>query len=151
MKIYFSGDSGYGKHIKQIGRDYGPFDISLIDCGQYNEAWKHSHMFPHEAILAAKAGATFVSPFVGRLDDIGQNGLDLIYDIVEIYNNYNYKTQVLVASIRGVNHVIESAKIGADVVTIPTKTFKEMFNHPLTDKGLKAFLSDWQDTGQSIL
>ena len=105
----------------------------------------------NQALLAAKAGATFISPFVGRLDDIGQNGLDLIYDIVEIYNNYNYKTQVLVASIRGVNHVIESAKIGADVVTIPTKTFKEMFNHPLTDKGLKAFLSDWQDTGQSIL
>ena len=104
-----------------------------------------------QAILAAKAGATFISPFVGRLDDIGQNGLDLIYDIVDIYNNYNYKTQVLVASIRGVNHVIESAKIGADVVTIPTKTFKEMFYHPLTDKGLKAFLSDWKDTGQSIL
>tara|TARA_B100001996_G_C18664959_1_gene594542 strand:+ start:489 stop:1142 length:654 start_codon:yes stop_codon:yes gene_type:complete len=106
---------------------------------------------PSQAILAAKAGASFISPFVGRLDDIGQNGLDLIYDIVEIYNNYNFKTEVLVASVRGVHHIVESAKIGADVVTIPAKTFKEMYNHPLTDNGLKSFLSDWKETGQSIL
>ena len=104
-----------------------------------------------QAILAAKAGAAFISPFVGRLDDIGQNGLDLIYDIVEIYKNYNFKTEVLVASVRGVNHVVEAAKIGADIVTIPSKTFKEMYNHPLTDKGLKSFLADWGKTGQSIL
>ena len=104
-----------------------------------------------QAILAAKAGAAFISPFVGRLDDIGQNGLDLIYDIVEIYKNYNFKTEVLVASVRGVHHVVEAAKIGADIVTIPSKTFKEMYNHPLTDKGLKSFLSDWGKTGQSIL
>ena len=104
-----------------------------------------------QAILAAKAGAAFISPFVGRLDDIGQNGLDLIYDIVEIYKNYNFKTEVLVASVRGVHHVVEAAKIGADIVTIPSKTFKEMYNHPLTDKGLKSFLSDWSKTGQSIL
>ena len=104
-----------------------------------------------QAILAAKAGAAFISPFVGRLDDIGQNGLDLIYDIVEIYKNYNFKTEVLVASVRGVNHVVEAAKIGADIVTIPSKTFKEMYNHPLTDKGLESFLSDWGKTGQSIL
>ena len=106
---------------------------------------------PSQAILAAKAGAAFISPFVGRLDDIGQNGLDLIYDIVEIYKNYNFKTEVLVASVRGVNHVVEAAKIGADIVTIPSKTFKEMYNHPLTEKGLKSFLSDWSKTGQSIL
>jgi transaldolase len=104
-----------------------------------------------QAILAAKAGAAFISPFVGRLDDIGQNGLDLIYDIVEIYNNYGFKTQVLVASVRGVHHVVEAAKIGADVVTIPSKTFKDMYSHPLTDKGLNSFLSDWGKTGQSIL
>ena len=106
---------------------------------------------PSQAILAAKAGASFISPFVGRLDDIGQNGLDLIYDIVEIYNNYNFKTEVLVASVRGVHHIVESAKIGANIVTIPAKTFKEMYNHPLTDKGLASFLSDWGKTGQSIL
>ena len=106
---------------------------------------------PSKAILAAKAGASFISPFVGRLDDIGQNGLDLIYDIVEIYNNYNFKTEVLVASVRGVHHIVESAKIGANIVTIPAKTFKEMYNHPLTDKGLASFLSDWKKTGQSIL
>ena len=104
-----------------------------------------------QAILAAKAGAAFISPFVGRLDDIGQNGLDLIYDIVEIYSNYNFKTEVLVASIRGAHHVVESAKLGADVVTIPAKTFRDMFNHPLTDKGLKSFITDWEKTGQSIL
>ena len=106
---------------------------------------------PSQAILAAKAGASFISPFVGRLDDIGQNGLDLIYDIVEIYNNYNFKTEVLVASVRGVHHIVESAKIGANIVTIPAKTFKEMYNHPLTDKGLASFLADWKKTGQSIL
>jgi transaldolase len=106
---------------------------------------------PSQAILAAKAGASFISPFVGRLDDIGQNGLDLIYDIVEIYNNYDFKTEVLVASVRGVHHIVESAKIGANIVTIPAKTFKEMYNHPLTDKGLASFLSDWKKTGQSIL
>ena len=106
---------------------------------------------PSQAILAAKAGASFISPFVGRLDDVGQNGLDLIYDIVEIYNNYNFKTEVLVASVRGVHHIVESAKIGANIVTIPAKTFKEMYNHPLTDKGLASFLSDWKKTGQSIL
>ena len=104
-----------------------------------------------QALLAAKSGATYISPFVGRLDDIGQNGLDLIYDIVEIYSNYNFKTEVLVASIRGAHHVGESAKLGADVVTIPAKTFRDMFNHPLTDKGLKSFITDWEKTGQSIL
>ena len=105
----------------------------------------------NQALLAAKAGATFVSPFVGRLDDIGLNGMNLITDICEIYSNYpNLNTEVLVASIRSPNHVIESAKIGADVVTLPANILKQLIHHPLTDNGLKAFLEDWKMTGQSI-
>ena len=105
----------------------------------------------NQALLAAKAGATFISPFVGRLDDIGLNGMNLIADICEIYSNYpNLNTEVLVASIRNPNHVIESAKIGADVVTIPANILKQLIHHPLTDNGLKAFLEDWKMTGQSI-
>ena len=105
----------------------------------------------NQALLAAKAGATFISPFVGRLDDIGLNGMNLISDICEIYSNYpNLNTEVLVASIRSPNHVIESAKIGADVVTLPANILKQLIHHPLTDNGLKAFLEDWNMTGQSI-
>ncbi|MDB9972220.1 fructose-6-phosphate aldolase, partial [Alphaproteobacteria bacterium] len=105
----------------------------------------------NQALLAAKAGATFISPFVGRLDDIGLNGMNLIADICEIYSNYpNLNTEVLVASIRNPNHVIESAKIGADVVTLPANILKQLIHHPLTDNGLKAFLEDWKMTGQSI-
>ncbi|QDO96163.1 fructose-6-phosphate aldolase [Ferrovibrio terrae] len=105
-----------------------------------------------QAILAAKAGATFISPFVGRLDDIGQDGMQLIADIVQIYNNYpDFKTEVLVASIRHPIHLIESAKIGADVATLPPNVLKGLVKHPLTDKGLEAFLADWKKTGQSIL
>lgn len=104
-----------------------------------------------QAILAAKAGATFVSPFVGRLDDIGQDGLDLIADICTIYSNYpNFKTEVLVASVRNPIHIIESAKLGAHVATIPPAVMKQLAQHPLTDKGLAAFLADWQKTGQKI-
>ncbi|MEK9969843.1 MAG: transaldolase family protein, partial [Ferrovibrio sp.] len=107
---------------------------------------------PAQAILAAKAGATFISPFVGRLDDIGQDGMQLIADIVQIYNNYpNFKTEVLVASIRHPIHLIESAKLGADVATLPPNVLKGLVKHPLTDKGLEAFLADWKKTGQSIL
>ncbi len=105
-----------------------------------------------QAILAAKAGATFVSPFVGRLDDLGQDGLGLIEDICDIYANYtNFKTEVLVASVRGPQHVVDAAKMGADIVTIPPNALRQLFQHPLTDKGLKSFLSDWAETGQSIL
>lgn len=105
-----------------------------------------------QAILAAKAGATFVSPFVGRLDDIGQDGMELIADIVQIYANYPaFTTEVLVASIRNPVHVVDAAKMGADVCTVPPSTLRQLFNHPLTDKGLAAFLADWQKTGQSIL
>ncbi len=104
-----------------------------------------------QALLAAKAGATFISPFVGRLDDIGMNGMDLISDIVQIYANYpSIKTEVLVASIRNPIHLIEAAKMGADVATIPPSVIKQLYNHPLTDKGLAAFLADWGKTGQTI-
>jgi transaldolase len=104
-----------------------------------------------QALLAAKAGATFISPFVGRLDDIGLNGMDLISEICEIYSNYpNLNTEVLVASIRSPKHVIDSATIGADVVTLPPNVLKQLISHPLTDNGLKAFLDDWKKTGQSI-
>jgi transaldolase len=105
-----------------------------------------------QAILAAKAGAAFISPFVGRLDDIGQDGLSLIQDIVGIYDNYqDFETEVLVASVRNPMHIVEAAKIGADVVTCPSSVIKQLYNHPLTDKGLAAFVEDWKKTGQSIL
>lgn len=104
-----------------------------------------------QAILAAKAGATFVSPFVGRLDDIGQNGLSLIEEICEIYANYpEFKTEVLVASIRNPIHITQAAKMGADVATIPGKVLKQLISHPLTDKGLEIFAKDWAATGQKI-
>ena len=107
---------------------------------------------PAQALLAAKARAAFISPFVGRLDDIGQDGMQLIADIVQIYRQYPaFKTEVLVASIRHPIHLIESAKLGADVATIPPAVLRSLFNHPLTDKGLAAFLADWKKTGQSIL
>jgi transaldolase len=97
-----------------------------------------------QAILAAKAGAAYISPFIGRLDDIGHNGLELVSDIVEIYNNYDWKTEVLAASIRHPIHVIEAARIGADVATMPFKVMAQLINHPLTDKGLEQFLADWR-------
>lgn len=107
---------------------------------------------PAQAVLAAKAGASFVSPFVGRLDDIGESGMDVIRDIVEIYHHYPFfETNVLVASIRHPMHVVEAAKIGAHVGTMPPAVMRQLFNHPLTDKGLAAFLTDWKKTGQSIL
>jgi transaldolase len=106
-----------------------------------------------QALLAAKAGATFVSPFVGRLDDVGQEGMQLISDIVEIYRNYptTLRTEVLVASVRSLNHVIEAACLGAHVVTLPPKVLRDLVLHPLTDKGLAAFVKDWASTGQRIL
>jgi transaldolase len=106
---------------------------------------------PAQALLAAKAGASFISPFVGRLDDIGSDGMDLIADILTIYENYDFGTEVLVASIRNPMHVVEAAKMGAHVATMPPGTLRQLFNHPLTDKGLKAFMDDWAKTGQSIL
>jgi len=107
---------------------------------------------PAQALLAAKAGATFVSPFVGRLDDVGTDGMQLIADIISIYSAYAHlETEVLVASVRHPGHVIEAAKMGADVATLPPALLRQMFNHPLTDKGLASFLADWAKTGQSIL
>ncbi|AVO38996.1 fructose-6-phosphate aldolase [Pukyongiella litopenaei] len=105
----------------------------------------------NQAILAAKAGATFISPFIGRLDDINTDGMDLIADIRTIYDNYGFETQILAASIRTVNHITESARIGADVITAPPAVIKAMASHPLTDKGLATFLADWEKTGQKIL
>ena len=106
---------------------------------------------PAQALLAAKAGASFISPFVGRLDDIGTDGMGLIADILTIYDNYDFNTEVLVASVRHPMHVVEAAKMGAHVATMPPSTLQRLFNHPLTDKGLKAFMDDWAKTGQSIL
>ncbi|MBY6081999.1 MULTISPECIES: fructose-6-phosphate aldolase [Ruegeria] len=105
----------------------------------------------NQALLAAKAGATFISPFIGRLDDINLDGMDLIADIRQVYDNYGFETEILAASIRSVNHVADSARIGADVITAPPAVIKKLADHPLTDKGLEAFLSDWAKTGQKIL
>lgn len=105
----------------------------------------------NQALLAAKAGAAFISPFIGRLDDIGLDGLELISDIREIYDNYDFETEILAASIRSVNHIKDCAKIGADVATAPPVVLRKLVDHPLTDAGLKAFLDDWAKTGQTIL
>jgi len=105
-----------------------------------------------QAILAAKAGAAFISPFVGRLDDLGADGMNLISEICEIYEQYDsFKTEVLVASIRGPMHLVEAARMGAHVATMPPSVLRQLYKHPLTDAGLVAFLADWEKTGQSIL
>ncbi|RVD04109.1 transaldolase family protein [Mesorhizobium sp. M2A.F.Ca.ET.029.05.1.1] len=104
----------------------------------------------NQALLAAKAGASFISPFVGRIDDTGSDGMELISEIRTIYDNYDFKTEILTASVRTVNHVKQAALIGADVVTAPPATLKALVNHPLTDRGLAAFLADWAKTGQKI-
>ena len=113
---------------------------------------EHRLQEQEKLLLAAKAGATFISPFVGRLDDIGQDGMDLISDICQIYSQYpNFETEVLVASVRHPVHVVAAAKMGAHVATVPPAILRQLYNHPLTDKGLAAFLADWAKTGQSIL
>ena len=104
----------------------------------------------NQALLAAKAGATFISPFLGRLDDIGLDGMELIREIRQIYDNYGFKTEILAASIRTVNHVKDAALAGADVMTAPPSVIRELVKHPLTDKGLAAFIADWAKTGQKI-
>ena len=109
-------------------------------CFSANQAW-----------LAAKAGATYISPFIGRLDDLGMTGMDLIAEIRALYDAHDYNTEILAASIRSPAHVKDAAIIGADVATIPPKVFDQLFTHPLTDKGLEAFVKDWASTGQSIL
>jgi transaldolase len=105
----------------------------------------------NQALLAAKAGASFISPFVGRLDDIGSSGMELIADIRLIYDNYDFATEILVASVRSPMHVLDAAKIGADVMTAPPSVIKQLSKHVLTDKGLESFAADWAKTGQSIL
>ncbi|GHF68237.1 fructose-6-phosphate aldolase [Seohaeicola zhoushanensis] len=105
----------------------------------------------NQALLAAKAGATFISPFIGRLDDINLDGMQLIEDIRTIYDNYDFSTEILAASIRTVNHITDAARIGADVITAPPSVIKALASHPLTDKGLETFLKDWAKTGQKIL
>ena len=104
----------------------------------------------NQALLAAKVGATYISPFIGRLDDLALDGMELIRDIREIYDNYGYETEILAASIRNINHVKEAALAGADVMTSPPKVIRQLATHALTDKGLAAFLKDWEGTGQSI-
>jgi transaldolase len=104
----------------------------------------------NQALLAAKAGATFISPFVGRLDDVGSEGMALIEDIRTIYDNYAFATQILVASVRHPIHILQAAKIGADVMTAPPAVIRQLFSHPLTDKGIASFLADWEKTGQTI-
>ena len=105
----------------------------------------------NQALLAAKAGATFISPFIGRLDDLNLDGMQLIADIRQIYDNYGFETNILAASIRTVNHMTEAARIGADVATAPPEVIRKMAQHPLTEKGLETFLADWAKTGQKIL
>jgi len=105
---------------------------------------------PNQALLAAKAGATFISPFVGRLDDIHQDGMELIAEIRQIYDNYDFDTNILVASVRTANHIKEAALIGADYATAPAAVLKSLVKHPLTDKGIEQFLADWKKTGQTI-
>ena len=104
-----------------------------------------------QALLAAKCGAAFISPFIGRLDDAGHNGMELIAEIRQVYDNYDFETEILAASIRTSNHVKEAALAGADVATVPPKIIDALFQHPLTDKGLAAFVDDWKGTGQSII
>lgn len=104
----------------------------------------------NQALLAAKAGATFISPFIGRLDDIDLDGMDLIHDIRQIYDNYDFKTQILAASIRTVNHVTQAALAGSDVMTAPPEVIRKLAAHPLTDAGLAQFMKDWEKTGQKI-
>lgn len=126
------------KACSTLSRENTPINVTL--CFSANQA-----------LLAAKCGATFISPFIGRLDDITLDGMQLIEDIRLIYDNYGYETEILAASIRTVNHVKDCALVGADVMTAPPKVIRSLANHPLTDKGLAAFLKDWEKTGQSIL
>jgi transaldolase len=145
------------------GRDYAKIASNVvIKCHLTREGLKATNKLSNEgikvnvtlcfsaaqAILAAKAGASFISPFLGRLDDIGENGLLLLQDIIEVYRNYDWKTEVLAASMRHPIHVIEAARMGADIATIPFKVIDQMFNHPLTDKGQATFLADWHKSGR---
>jgi transaldolase len=145
------------------GRDYSKIAPNVvIKCPLTREGLKATKQLADEgikvnvtlcfsapqAILAAKAGASFISPFLGRLDDIGNNGLIVLQEIIEIYRNYDWKTEVLAASLRHPIHVIEAARMGSDIATMPFKVIEQMFNHPLTDKGQEKFLADWAKSGR---
>lgn len=141
-----------GRHLAKLHRNI------VVKCPMTREGLKATKALSDEgirvnvtlvfsapqAILAAKAGAYFVSPFVGRLDDIGEDGMELIRDVVQIFNNYEFKTEVLVASVRHPIHVVQAGLIGADICTLPAKVFEQMLKHPLTDRGVEQFLKDWQ-------
>ena len=134
IKVPMTGDGL--KACKSFSEEGIPVNVTLV-------------FSPNQAILAAKAGAKYVSPFIGRLDDVGQDGMSLIAEIKQIFSNYNFKTQILVASVRHPMHVVEAAKIGADVVTLPPDVLGKMLKHPLTENGLKIFLADWEKLQQS--
>src|SRR6266498_5731843 len=145
------------------GREYSKIASNVvIKCPLTRAGLKATHQLSEEgikvnvtlcfsaaqAVLAAKAGASFISPFLGRLDDIGQSGLHLLSEIIEIYRNYSWKTEVLAASLRHPIHVIEAARVGSDIGTMPFKVIDQLFNHPLTDKGQAQFLADWHKSGR---
>jgi len=145
------------------GREYAKIAPNVVvKCPLTREGLKATHQLSEDgikvnvtlcfsaaqAILAAKAGASFISPFLGRLDDIGENGLHLLSEIIEIYSNYSWKTEVLAASLRHPIHVIEAARVGSDIGTMPFKVIDQLFNHPLTDKGQAQFLADWHKSGR---
>jgi len=156
VSIDAAGMVDEGRHLARLHKNI------VVKCPMTREGLKATKMLSDEgirvnvtlvfsapqALLAAKAGAYFVSPFVGRLDDIGQNGLVLLQEIIEIYQNYSWKTEVLAASLRHPIHVIEAARLGADIATMPFKVIDQLFNHPLTDKGQAQFLADWAKSGR---
>ena len=146
-----SGFSPYWAHVWAGGLALANHIEAEPDCVRGRTVIDYGTGSGLVAIAAAKAGARYISPFVGRVDDIGASGMDLIADICAIYSNYDFDTEVLVASIRGPLHVVEAAKMGADVATLPPAVLRQLYQHPLTDKGLDAFLKDWAKTGQSIL
>lgn len=125
----------------------------LIACRRFRSDGIHVNVTlcfsPAQALLAAKAGASYISPFVGRLDDVGENGMELIAQVVQIYENYDFETEVLVASVRHPMHVVDAALLGAHVATVPAKVLHQLLGHPLTDRGLKAFLADWEKLPES--
>ena len=148
-----------GKELAKIGKNIAiKVPLTWDGLKACNQLTNDGHMVnvtlcfsANQALLAAKAGATFISPFIGRLDDLNLDGMELIRDIRQIYDNYGFETQILAASIRTLNHMSEAALIGADVATAPPAVIKQMANHALTDKGLDAFVKDWAKTGQTIV
>ena len=148
-----------GKELAKIGKNIAiKVPLTWDGLKACNQLTNDGHMVnvtlcfsANQALLAAKAGATFISPFIGRLDDLNLDGMELIRDIRQIYDNYGFETQILAASIRTANHMSEAALIGADVATAPPAVIKQMANHALTDKGLDAFVKDWAKTGQTIV